>query len=136
MEISFENAPNIQQDKLYKKMNEESINMLKYIKEEFNKFPKLFDSNYESIIVVENYLKSISLPNKYVCAKQIKSLPGWTCKECAKYTDSIFCHECYKKSKHLHKGHHLFLLPNSGECAVVVNQKPCLHFVLSIQDHI
>ena len=114
MEISFENIPNLQKDQLYKKMDLESINILKYIKEEFNKFPKLFDTNYESINEVENYLKSISLPNKYVCAKQIKSLPGWTCKECAKYTDSIFCHECYKKSKHLHKGHHLFLLPNSG----------------------
>ena len=61
MEISFENTSTIQQDKLYKKMNEESINMLKYIKEEFNKFPKLFDSNYESINEVENYLKNINL---------------------------------------------------------------------------
>ena len=108
MEISFENVSNIQQDKLYKKMDEESFKMLKYIREEFNKFPKLFDINYESMEEVEKYLKSISLPNKYVCAKQIKSLPGWTCRECVRYTDSIFCHECYKKSKHLHNSKYLF----------------------------
>ena len=103
-----------EEDKTYGRMNEESIDIIKYLKEELKQFPKLFDNNYETMEEVEIYLKNISLPNKYVCAKYIQDLPGWTCEECAKYTDSIFCYECYKKSKHLHKGHHLKFLPNSG----------------------
>ena len=99
---------------LYNKMNKESEDILEFLHKSTKEFSKLFGQNFNSLIKVGTYLKQISLPNKYVCAKHIDKIPGWTCKECSKYTDSIFCHECYKKSKHLHKGHHLFFLPNSG----------------------
>ena len=114
MNNSLENIENVQKNELYKKVFIETKNILKFLQESINEFPKLFDNNFKSLEDVEQYLINTSLPNKYVCAKYIHDIPGWTCKECSKYTDSIFCHECYKKSKHLHKGHHLYFLPNSG----------------------
>ena len=114
MGISFEHFETIHKNDFYKKIRIESENILSFLEETQKQLPKLFDSNFQSLDEVENYLKKISLPNKFVCAKSISDIPGWTCKECDKYTDSIFCHECYKKSKHLHKGHHLYFLPNSG----------------------
>ena len=114
MGISFENFETIHKNDFYKKIRIESENILSFLEETQKQLLKLFDSNFQSLEEVENFLKKISLPNKFVCAKSISDIPGWTCKECDKYTDSIFCHECYKKSKHLHKGHHLYFLPNSG----------------------
>ncbi len=109
--ISSDNIKNME---LYKKLYKESPKVFLNLKKLISQFPKLFEQNFETLDEVKNYLTNNSLPNKYACAKYIHDLPGWTCKECAKYTDSIFCHECYKKSKHLHKGHHLYFIPNSG----------------------
>ena len=117
MDISSDNISLIEEEPsfpLYNKIEKESKNILEFLTESTKEFIKLFNQNFNSIIEVGTYLKQISLPNKYVCSKHIDKIPGWTCKECSKYTDSIFCHECYKKSKHLHKGHHLYFLLNSG----------------------
>ena len=98
----------------FQKVYIETQNISKYFNEKIIEFPKLFNENYTTLDEALNYLKQISLPNKYVCANYIKEIPGWTCKECSKYTDSIFCHDCYKQSKEIHKNHHLYFLPNSG----------------------
>ena len=112
MEIIFSN--NIKNLELYLKLYNESTKVYLDLQQLISQFPKLFDQNFATLDEVKNYLTNNGLPNKYICAKHIHDLPGWTCKECGKYTDSIFCHECYKKSKHLHKGHHLYFIPDSG----------------------
>ena len=109
--VSSQNIKNVE---LYNKVYKESLNIFSYLKQSIGQFPKLLDENFKALEETKNYLINISLPNKYVCAKHIHDIPGWTCKDCGKYTDSIFCHECYKKSKHLHKGHHLYFILNSG----------------------
>ena len=114
MEISNDNKKNVQNNTVYKKLNIETQKILSFLSDSILAFPQIFNQNYSSLDEVQNFLKTISLPNKYVCAKYIDQFPGWTCKECARYTDSVFCFECYKKSKELHKGHHIYLLPSSG----------------------
>ena len=98
-------------------MRKETINISEYLKESIYQFPKIFNEKYTELDEAFNFLKEISVPNKYVCANIIQKVQGWTCHECSKYTDSIFCHECYKKSKNLHKGHNLYFLPwSNGMC--------------------
>ena len=107
----------LSENPLYKKINIETEKIALFLEKCFDEFPKLFDSNFNTFDDLLNYLKNVTIPNKYVCAKDIHSIPGWTCQDCAKYTDSIFCHDCYKKSKNLHKDHRLYFLPNSsGMC--------------------
>ena len=107
----------LSENPLYKKINIETEKIALFLEKSFDEFPKLFDSNFNKFDDLLNYLKNVTIPNKYVCAKDIRSIPGWTCQDCAKYTDSIFCHDCYKKSKNLHKNHRLYFLPNSsGMC--------------------
>ena len=96
------------------KIHKESEIICFYLNESIKQFPKLFNEKFETLEEALNLLKEISLPNNYVCANIIKEVPGWTCTECSKYTDSIFCHDCYKRFKHVHKEHHLFFLPKSG----------------------
>ena len=104
-------------DSFLQKLRKETINISEYLKESIYQFPKIFNEKYIELDEALNFLKEISVPNKYVCANIIQKVPGWTCQECSKYTDSIFCHECYKKSKNLHKSHHLYFLPKSnGMC--------------------
>ena len=114
MEISNDIEKNVQNNTIYGKLNTETPKILSLLSDSISNFPKIFNQNYSSLEEVQNFLKSISLPNKHVCAKHINQFPGYTCKECARYTDSVFCYECYKKSKHLHQGHHIYLLPSSG----------------------
>ena len=104
----------LSENPLYKKINTETEKIAFFLEKSFDEFPKLIDSNFNTFDESLNYLKNVTIPNKYVCAKDIHSIPGWTCQDCAKYTDSIFCHDCYKKSKNLHKDHRLYFLPNSG----------------------
>ena len=118
MSINFQNIKIEQllsKDNLfYQKINKETMDIFLYLNESIKEFPKILKNDFESLDESLNYLKNISIPNKYVCSKLINELPGWSCNECSKYTDSILCHECYKKSKNLHKDHHLFFLPQSG----------------------
>ena len=105
------------ENSFYQKIHKETESIFSYLVESIKEFPSILKSDFKTLEESINYLKEISIPNKYVCAKYIHELPGWTCEECSKYTDSIFCHECYKKSKNLHKNHHLYFLPNSnGMC--------------------
>ena len=104
----------LKNNSLYQKIYNETNNIFLYLNESIKEFPKIFKKDFETLDELLKYLKEISIPNKYVCAKYINKIPGWTCNECSKYTNSIFCHECYKKSKHLHKDHHLYFLPLSG----------------------
>ena len=63
------------------------------------------------------YLEEKAIPNKFVCARVIDTIPGWRCEECSKYENAIYCNDCFKKSKHLHKEHKVYFLPNSsGMC--------------------
>ena len=114
----FKNIKNEEQlserNLLFEKISVETQNISKYLNESINEFPKLFNENYTTLNDSLDYLKNIALPNKYVCAHYIKEIPGWTCKECSKYTDSIICHDCIKQSKEIHKNHHLYFLPYSG----------------------
>ena len=61
-----------------------------------------------------NYLEKTAIPNKLVCAGVIETIPGWRCVECSKYENAIYCNDCFKKSKHLHKDHKVYFLPSSG----------------------
>ena len=83
----------LSENPLYKKINIETEKIALFLEKCFDEFPKLFDSNFNTFDDLLNYLKNVTIPNKYVCAKDIHSIPGWTCQDCAKYTDSIFCHD-------------------------------------------
>ena len=65
------------------------------------------------------YLESIALPHNCKCSEIIDSLPGWKCLDCSEL-NSIYCSNCYIKSKNLHKGHKIHYLPKSekttGRC--------------------
>ena len=44
----------------------------------------------------------------------IETIPGWRCVECSTYENSIYCYDCYKASKDLHKNHKMLYLYSSG----------------------
>ena len=106
-----------QNNTFYQKIHTETQNMTLYLDKSIEEFHNLFKKNFTSFDDALNYLKETSIPNKYVCSQVIQTIPGWTCVECSKYTDSIFCHDCYKRFKNLHKDHHLYFLSGStGMC--------------------
>ena len=87
----------------------------------FNKlsgFPKIFTGkNFTSLPEVFNYLESISIPTKCVCAGIIDNIPGWKCEDCSIYENSIYCSKCYFNSKEFHKNHKVeFSSSSSGMC--------------------
>ena len=89
----------------------ETKSVYTFLDNSIKNFHKLFKENLKDFEDCLKYLEKNAIPNKCVCAAVIDNIPGWRCIECSKYENSIYCNECYKKSKHLHKDHHLYFLP-------------------------
>ena len=103
---------------LLKEIDEETKKLEKYFFSKISEFPKIFEGkNFTSLQQTFDYLESISIPTKCVCAGIIDNIPGWKCTDCSIYENSIYCSECYFKSKELHKNHKVeFLNNSSGMC--------------------
>ena len=103
---------------LYTEINCETKNIFKFLKESIDNFHLLFEKeklkNFEETL---KYLEKISIPNKCVCAGVIDNIPGWRCIDCSKYENTIYCNDCYLKSKESHKNHNVvFLISSTGMC--------------------
>ena len=108
-ELSFKDNP------LYNEIDQEISKIDIYLEESVNNFHKLFnDQNLNSFNDIISYLENISNKNKCVCAALIKNVPAWRCVDCCKYESAIYCSDCYKKSKDLHKNHKIYYLYASG----------------------
>jgi len=104
---------------LFRRMHEETSLLNSYLEDKINKFKDLFDKDLKSLDNTVKYLESIALSHNCKCSEIIDSLPGWKCLDCSEL-DSIYCSNCYIKSKNLHKGHKIHYLPKSekttGRC--------------------
>ena len=100
-------------------INEETSLFYTYFEDKINKFQDIFGKDLKNLVDTMNYLKSIALPHNCICSEIIDSLPGWKCLDCSEL-DSIYCSNCYIKSKNLHKGHKIHYLPKpektTGRC--------------------
>lgn len=104
-------------DNLLNQIEKETVSIHSYFLEKMKSFPNIFEKYFCTLDQVYKYLESISIPNKCECAKIIDNVPGWKCADCSKYENTIYCSDCYIKSKHLHKGHQMkFLYSSSGMC--------------------
>ena len=82
-----------------------------------NEFHNIFQSNLLNFQDALNYLEEKAIPNKFLYAGVIDTIPGLRYEDCSKYENAIYCNDCFKKSKHLHKEHKVYFLPNSsGMC--------------------
>ena len=100
---------------LLKKIDKETKNIEKYFFKKIEEFPKIFpQKNLSSLEQTINYLESISIPSKCICAGIIDTIPGWRCVECSIYENSIYCSNCYFNSKEIHKNHKVEFLNSSG----------------------
>ena len=105
------------ENKLYSQLEKETLEIFNYLKETIQKFPKILSKKYNSFNEALIYLKKISIPNNCVCAGIIDTIPGWRCVTCSIYENTIYCFDCYLKSKHLHKNHEVYYCYNSsGMC--------------------
>ena len=104
---------------LFNNLNEETSLFYLYFEDKINKFKDLFNKDLKSLDNTVDYLESIALSHNCKCSEIIDSLPGWKCLDCSEL-DSIYCSNCYIKSKDLHKGHKIHFLPKSekttGRC--------------------
>ena len=122
-EIKFEKISNnklkTQSNPLFKNIYEETSKFFSYFEDKKNKFQGLFDKDLANLEDTMNYLESIALPHNCKCSEIIDTLPGWKCLDCSEF-GSIYCSNCYLKSKNLHKGHKIYYLPKSekttGRC--------------------
>ena len=104
-------------NQLYTIIHNETKIISKYFDDSIKKFHLLFDKKLKDFDDCLAYLEKNAVPNKCVCAGVIDTIPGYRCIDCSKYKNSIYCHECYLKSKELHKNHKVVFLPNtSGMC--------------------
>ena len=101
---------------LFNNVYEETSKIYLYFEEKLKKFFDLFDNNLSDMTNTMNYLEKIAIPNNTECTEIIDNIPGWRCLDCTEY-DSIYCSNCYIKSKNLHKGHKIHYLPKiTGMC--------------------
>ena len=108
-EINDKEEFTIKLNSLNNKIFLETKNISTYLINSIKGFYLLFnDKNITSLQDSINYLEKIDKPNKNVCAGIIDSIPGWRCVDCSKYDNVIYCNDCYKKSKDLHKNHKVF----------------------------
>ena len=102
---------------LYNLIHSETKSFSEYFDDSIKKFHSLFNKNLKDFESCLEYLEKIAIPNKCVCAGVIDTIPGWRCVDCSKYENSIYCNDCYIKSKDLHKNHKVFFLfASSGMC--------------------
>ena len=103
---------------LFNKIHEDTKEIFLYLDDVIkNQFHLLFPNNLKTFKDSINYLEKIAIPNKCVCAGVIETIPGWRCIECSKYENSIYCSDCYIRSKNQHKDHNvLFLFSSGGMC--------------------
>ena len=102
---------------LYNQIHTESKNISSFLDDSIKNFHLIFNKNLKDFEDCVKYIESISIPNKCVCAGVIDKIPGWRCDDCSKYENTLYCNDCYLKSKHLHKNHHVqFLYSSSGMC--------------------
>ena len=103
------------ENEYYNKINSETKNIYYYLMNSINNFHNIFQNNsiknFDDILM---YLEQNAIPNKCVCAGVIETIPGWRCVDCSKYENAIYCSDCFKKSKHLHKDHTTYFLYSSG----------------------
>ena len=105
----------IKGNSFYEKIEKETKNLLLYLNESKHNFHKLF--NIKDLTTFEDalkYLENTSNKNTCVCAKVINNYAAWRCEDCSQYDSAIYCNDCYKKSKHLHKNHKMLFLYSSG----------------------
>ena len=104
-----------EEDEFNKKIYSETKNMNEYLMKSINNFQKIFTNNKStSFNDFLKYLEKRAIPNNCVCAGVIESIPGWRCADCSTYENSIYCNDCYKNSKDLHKNHTMYFLYSSG----------------------
>ena len=102
---------------LFLQINSATIKISSYFENCIRKFPSLFNMSFKTFEECLIHLDKCSIPNKCVCASVVDTIPGWHCVECSKYENSIYCNDCYIKSKDLHKGHKILYLNNlKGMC--------------------
>ena len=102
----------------YNKIHNETKDIYLFLKTSIEKFHLLFEKeklkNFDESL---NFLEKISIPDKCVCAGAIDTIPGWRCVDCSNYENTIYCNDCYIKSKDLHKNHNVvFLYSSTGMC--------------------
>ena len=104
---------------LFKEIHKETSILFSYLEEKMKKFPEIFEKKIKNLEDTMNYLESIAKPNNCKCPEIIDSVPGFKCLDCSE-SDSIYCSNCYLKSKNLHKGHKVHYLPKTekttGRC--------------------
>ena len=101
---------------LFDNVNEETYKTFLFLEEKIKIFPSILEKNLKNFTDAMNYLKSIAIPNKNVCAEIIETIPCWRCLDCTDY-NCIYCSNCFIKSKSSHKGHKIQFLPNvEGMC--------------------
>ena len=104
-----------EEDKYNLKIYLETKKIHKYLMESVNNFQKIFENHNSSTLSdFLNYLEKRAIPNECVCAGVIENIPGWRCANCSTYENSIYCNDCYKNSKDLHKNHTMYFLYSSG----------------------
>ena len=102
---------------LYSKIDTATKNIASYFEKSVLLFPSLFEKSLESFEDSLTYLEKIAIPNNCVCAGVIDDIPGWRCKDCSKFENTVYCNDCFKISQDLHKGHNICYLPNCiGMC--------------------
>ena len=99
---------------LYNEIENETTKIHSYFLEKIKNFPILFNNNINSLEETYKYLELNSIPNTCECAGIIDTILGWRCVTCSKSENSIYCSNCYLKSKNLHKGHEVYYLRSSG----------------------
>ena len=106
------------EDDFNMKIYNENKKMQAYLTESLSKFKKIFFKNdiynLAKFSDVLNYLEQKSIKNECICAGVIDLIPGWKCADCSIYENSIYCSDCYKNSKDLHKNHTVYFLFSSG----------------------
>ena len=102
-------------DKYNVKVLSETKKMHSYLKDSIINIQKIFSKNKSyNFSDFLYYLEKRAIPNKCVCAGVIETIPGWRCVDCSTYENSIYCNDCYKNSKDLHKNHTVYFLYSSG----------------------
>ena len=104
-------------NELYSQINSLTKKISSYFEGAIQKFPSLFENNIKTFEESLNYLEEISIPNKSVCAGIIDTIPGFHCIDCSLHENTVYCSDCFIKSKNLHKNHKVeFLYLGIGMC--------------------